>query len=90
LAQETLQHEHKLEMQQKEFDLKHYKDVELQKKDERIVELEQKVAVLKKENEMLDKIVSLNADVVDTKELVKQLVSKLPEINLKNLTIQSK
>jgi len=38
---------------------------------------------------MLDKIVDLNSDVIDIKDLVKKLIDKLPEVNLQNLTIQN-
>lgn len=87
LEVEKLKHTHSLELQQKDFDLKHYKDEELKKKEELIVSLQQQVAILKKENEMLDKIVDLNGDMVDIKELINSLIKKLPEVNLQNLTI---
>jgi hypothetical protein len=38
---------------------------------------------------MLDKIVDLNADIIDVKELVVSLIKKLPEVNLQNLTVMS-
>lgn len=76
-------------IEQKEFDMKHFKDTELKKAvDEKIV-LEKKVAVLEAENKMLNKITDVNADVLDVKELVKGLINKLPTIDLKSLTVQN-
>lgn len=82
-----LEHNHKLELQTKEFDMKHFKDNELKSAIDEKITLEQKIAVLTKENEMLIKITDLNADVIDVKELVNSLIKKLPEINLTSLTV---
>lgn len=86
-----LKQQHKLELQQKDFDLKHFKDDEVKRLRDELAKAAQEVAVLKKENQMLDKIVDLNADIIDIKNLVNALIGKLPTIDLKSLTInQSK
>lgn len=89
MAIERIQHDRALELQQKDFDLKHFKDEELKKVNEEVVKLRGELNVAKKENEMLDKIVDVNADIVNVKELINSLIKKLPEVNLQNLTIQS-
>lgn len=87
LAIKELEHTQKLELSTKEFDMKHFKDNELKTAlDEKVV-LEQKIAVLTKENEMLIKITDLNADVIDVKELVGSLIKKLPEININSISV---
>ena len=87
---ETLKHEHKLALQQKEFDLKHFKDDKVKKLNGEKVELQKKVAVLEQETMMLDKLVDVNADIIDVKELVKGLINKIPTIDLKSLTVNTK
>lgn len=82
-----LESTHKLELKEKEFELKHFKDDEMKKLSEEIAQVKQENAVLEKENEMLDKITNLNADIIDIKDLVTNLINKLPEIKLNNLTI---
>ena len=79
---ENLQHNHKLALQTKEFEMKHFKDNELKKALEEKTKLEQRVAVLEAENKMLNKITDLNGDIIDVKELVKNLIGKLPTVNL--------
>lgn len=90
IAIDKLKQSHKLELKEKEFEMEHFKDEELKKKDKKIVELEKDLAEYKKENKMLEKMIDMNADVVDVKNLVEQLIKKLPEVNLKSLTINSK
>lgn len=84
-----LEKNHELELKEKEFELKHFKDEEVQKLRDSVAEKSQRIAVLEKENEMLDKIVDLNADIVDVKELVKTLISKLPNIDIKSINVTS-
>lgn len=82
---------HNLALKEKEFDLKHFKDEEISQLKGKIVDLEREKAVLENQVKMLDKIVGLNADIIDVKELVKTLINKLPEIKISSLnTIQTK
>lgn len=62
-----------------------FKDTELEKERELRRKAEKEIAVFKKENEMLTKITDLNGDVIDIKELVSNLIKKLPEINVSTL-----
>lgn len=51
------------------------------------IKFKQENAVLKKENLVMEKVVNINKDIVDVKELVRNLVQKLPTIDLKSLSI---
>ena len=84
-----LKHSHALELKEKEFELKHFKDDEVKKLQAEVTKVQQNNAVLRKENEMLGKITNLNADIIDVKDLVKNLIDKLPEIKLTNLTLNN-
>lgn len=86
---ETVNHEHEIALKDKEFDLKHFKDDEMKTMSDKVVTLEKQLEVAKKENEMLAKMTNLNADVIDIKDLVSQLIKKLPEINLSSLTVNT-
>lgn len=81
--------EKRLELEEKDFQLKHFKDEEVSKLKEKIEEIEKENAVFKKEIEMLDKVIKLDKDIVDVKQLIKDLIGKLPEIKLNNLTIRN-
>lgn len=85
LAVANLKNAHFLEMQQKEFDLKHYKDDELQKAQKAVTDMEKELAVVRAENKMLDEISDWNKDIIDVKDLVSNLINKLPEIKISNL-----
>lgn len=85
----TIEKKHELQLKEKEFELKHFKDDEIKSLQTKIYDLQEKNAVLLKENEMLGKITNLNADIIDIKDLVASLISKLPEIKLNNLTISN-
>jgi hypothetical protein len=78
-----------LALKEKEFELKHFKDEEIKKIQEELTEQKKSNVILKKENEMLEKITDLNADIIDVKKLVETLINKLPEIKLSNLSIYS-
>lgn len=82
-----LRKNHELALKEKEFELKHFKDDEIEKLRKELAESKQENAVLKKENQMLEKITNLNADIIDIKSLVSNLIEKLPTINLQNLTV---
>lgn len=82
-----LRAEHSLALKEKEFELRHFKDDEVKKLHAELAEAKQDNAVLKKENQMLEKITDLNGDIIDIKSLVNNLIEKLPTINLQNLTL---
>lgn len=86
---QRMEQEKALALKEKEFELKHFKDDEVQKLKSEVSDLKQSVAVLTKENEMLGKITNLNADIIDIKDLVANLIGKLPEIKLSNLTVNN-
>lgn len=89
LEVEVINHNHKLELQKRDFDLKTFKDVELQKALDEMTGLRKDIAIAAKENEMLDRLVDVNSDIIDVKELINKLIGKLPEVNLRELTIHA-
>jgi len=89
LANLEKDHKHSLDLKEKEFELKHFKDEELKKVQEDNVEKDKEIAVLKKENELLVKITDLNGDVIDVKDLVKKLIDKLPEVKVDSITVNA-
>lgn len=76
---------HELEIKEKEFEIKHLESEKVQDLETKLVDANSKIAVFTKQVEMLDKIVDLNADVIDVKDLVTKLIDKLPEIKLTTL-----
>lgn len=79
--------EHELTLKEKEFELKHFESEKVKELNDQKVDLEKKLAIATKEIEMLVKITDLNADIVDVKDLVKNLIEKLPEIKISNLSV---
>ncbi len=79
--------DHEIALKEKDFQLKHFSSEEIKKLESRIVTLERDLAVQKQKNEMLDKITDLNADVIDVKDLVKNLINKLPEVKISSLAV---
>ena len=89
LELEEIVNNHKFDLMEKEFELKHFKDEEIKAAKKEVVEISKDLAVLRKENEMLKSITDVNADIIDVKDLMNKLVEKLPSIDLKSLTIQN-
>lgn len=84
---ENIESEHTLALKQKEFELKHHKDEEIKAAEQKVTEIEKKVAVLEAENKMLDEISDWNKDIIDIKDLVKNLINKLPEVKINSLSV---
>lgn len=84
-----LEAEHKIELREKDFQMKHAKDEEVVKLQKLLAEEKERNAVLNAEKIMLDRIVDLNGDIVDVKSLVERLIDKLPQIDLKSLTVNN-
>lgn len=82
LEVESLRSGHALELKEKEFQIKHVADERVLKADEARKEAEKALAVAQTKVESLEKIVDVNADIIDVKELVTQLINKLPEVNI--------
>ncbi len=73
---------HELEIKEMTFELNHSADERVKVAEDKATKMEQELAVAKKENEMLGKITDLNADVIDVKQLVTDLIGKLPNVNI--------
>lgn len=82
-----LKKEHELALKQKDYDLEHHKDGEIKAMEEKVVEAEKKQAVLEVENKMLEKIVNVDADLIDIKDIINKLIDKMPEVNLSSISV---
>ena len=82
-----LQHKNGLALEEKEFELKHFKDEKVRKIRLELIDSNREIAVLKKENEMMKEITDLNADIFDVKDLVTNLIDKLPEVKINSLQV---
>lgn len=87
---EKMQSDHAIALKEKDFEMQHHKDKELREVEKRMNETLKELAEYKTENKMLREIVDLNSDIIDVKNLVKELIKKLPEIKLSSLTLNSK
>jgi predicted peptidase len=84
-----LEQSNKLALKEKEFEMKHFKDEEVLALKKELAESNQANAVLQKENEMLQKITDLNGDIIDIKDLVANLIGKLPEFKISSLNVNT-
>ena len=84
-----LKNKHSLEKKDWEFQLAHLESEELKKIREENIKLIREKEVLAKELQMTKSIVELDSDVIDIKSLVEKLIDKLPNIDLKSLTVIS-
>jgi hypothetical protein len=84
-----LKKDFELKLREKDFEMKHLKDEQVSKLEKELHSYEVKIAELQKENKMLDRIVDLNGDMIDIKNLVTKLIDKLPSIDLKSLTVNN-
>lgn len=89
LKTQKLESDYAISIKEKDFQLKHFSSEEIKKLEAKIVSLEKDLAVQKQKNEMLDKITDLNADVIDVKDLVKNLINKLPEVKISSLAVST-
>lgn len=87
---DKIQSDHAIALKEKDFEMQHHKDKELREMERQINEIRKELAEYKTENKMLREIVDLNSDIIDVKNLVKELIKKLPEIKLSSLTLNSK
>lgn len=86
----NLRIEYKLKLKEKQFELDHFKDNEIKSLSKAITSKDLSIAVLTAEKEQLNKLVDLNADLLDIKNLVNKLIDKLPTINLTKLSLTNK
>lgn len=77
------------EIKEMEFKLDHIETEKLKELKQKNIDKNQKIAVLEKENKMLGEVIDLSSDIVSIKKLIENVIQKLPEINLKSLTIKN-
>lgn len=90
LAIKELENKHKFELAQRDFDLKNQKDAEILKYKEEAEKAKSDMLVLAKELEVTQKIVDINSDIVDVKDIINKLITALPKIDLSSITVNSK
>lgn len=69
-----------------EFDEDHMETKKIKSLENKINQLQTSNAELSVANDSLNKMVDLNNDVLDVKDLVKSLIEKLPEVNINTIT----
>lgn len=80
--------QHEIALKEKEFDINHKNDDDKLRLTNELAAEKTISAVLTKQVEMLEKLVDVNADIIDIKELFNSLVNKLPNVNIGgNLTL---
>lgn len=84
---DKLQFDHELYNQRKELEW-NYADSELiDKLNSEKAKLEQDNAVLTTRIEMMQKMIDIDSDILDVKDLVDSLIKKLPEVSIKGVTV---
>lgn len=89
LAVKELQSTHKFDIAQRDFDLKNHKDAEMAKAFEERDKAITDAHIAKKELEVTQKLVDINADIVDVKDIINKLITALPKIDLSSITVNS-
>ena len=87
---EDLTKAHEYEMLDAGKTLQYATSDEIQNLKKALDEANTKIAVLEEANKHLEKMTDLNADIIDVKDVMNQLIKKLPEIKLSSLTVQAK
>lgn len=78
-----------LELEQERLELKYSPNSELQKLIEKNHELEVKLGKANASIDLLEKAVDVSGEVLDVKNLVGELIAKIPSVDINNLTLHS-
>jgi|ERR1035437_9331007 hypothetical protein len=76
-----------LEKIQKEAEIRSETADEIDKARRENTDLRIKVAQLTEKVAMLEKVVDISSEIIDVKDLIGSLIKKLPEVNLKSLSV---
>jgi hypothetical protein len=87
LKERELVYSHNEEIMKLKFKLDNFESTKIEELNKLLSSANTEISVLKKENDMLNKMIDVNTDIVDVKTLVEKLIQKLPNIDIKNLTI---
>lgn len=93
-------HNHRIDIEKKEleiqklkdqhaFELSHFESKKVKELEQKNIDLEKKLAVKTQEIESIKAVIDINGDIVDVKDLIGKIINKLPEINLKGITVNS-
>ena len=79
--------EHTLALKKKAYEIEDLPVVkEIRAENERLT---RKVEVMQKELQMTEKVVDLNADIIEIKDLFNTLITKLPEVKISSLAVSN-
>ena len=82
LALEKIKQVHRMELEEKEFRFRHAPDETMKKAEYDLNRAQNEINLLRKEIEMLK-----SRDVFDVKDLLKNIITKLPVVNISDLNI---
>ena len=85
--EKRMEHDHELALEKKDFEMEHLERKKIKEKEGEVIELTKQLAVAEEKIEMMEKIVDLNADLVDVKDLINSLIEKLPEFKINTLQL---
>lgn len=87
IALATKDSEKDIAIKEKEFEVRHQMDDDKKTLLEENNTLKTKLAVAEADIKMLDRIVDLDSDIIDVKDVVNKLIDKLPNIDITQLAI---
>ena len=74
--------EHEIAIKEKEFEVRHQMDDDKKALTKQVNDLTKDLAVANETIKQLDRIVDLDADIIDIKEVVNKIIDKLPNVNV--------
>jgi len=83
---EDLKSDHAREIKDLKFKMERATETETAELKKQVTQLEQKLAVTENTIEMMDELTDLQTGMIDVKEVVNQLIKKLPSVDIKSIT----
>lgn len=81
----SLKTNHEIEIQKRQAELDLYETVKTKELSDELVRLKTDLKIAETKLEFMEKITDLNGDVLDVKELVQNLIEKLPTVNINSI-----
>ncbi len=81
--------DHELELKGLKFDMERATEQATSDLNKEVVELKEKLAVAENTIDMMDELTDLQTGMLDVKDVVNQLIKKLPNIDIKSITAGS-
>ena len=76
---------HELELMKKQTEIDLFESLQTKKLRDEVVELKRLLAIAETKLEFMDRLTDVNADVLDVKQLVSNLIEKLPTVNINSI-----